>query len=56
MGKEIKVKADKYARVVELCGDGTFLGNYFDLLPGEEKTVTFDGNMDSEIKYTWFNK
>ena len=56
MGKEIKVKADKYARVVELYGEGTFSDNYFDLLPGEEKTVTFDGNLDSEIKHTWFNK
>jgi len=54
IGNEIKVTSDKYARVVELYGNGSFSDNYFDLLPNEEKTVSFDGN--GEVKHTWLNK
>ncbi len=47
----LRVGADRFARCVELCGsdDGDELGwyfedNYFDLMPGEERTVAVFGN------------
>lgn len=47
---DITVKADKFARLIQLeCSKSTmpFSDNYFDLLPNQEKTVTFtaDGDM-----------
>ena len=53
-GNEIKVTSDKYARAIEFYADGAFTDNYFDLLPGETKIISFDG--DGDIKYTWLNK
>jgi len=35
------VKAEKYVHTVEFEGDYLFSDNYFSLLPGEERTVTF---------------
>ena len=55
-GNEIKLTTDNYARIVELYGDGVFSDNYFDLLPGETKVVTFSGEVKDEIRYTWLNK
>lgn len=37
----ITVRAKKYLQAVELEGDYTFSDNYFTMLEGEEKTVTF---------------
>ena len=55
-GNTIKVTTDNYARIVELYGDGVFSDNYFDLLPGETKVVTFKGEIKGELRYTWLNK
>ena len=38
----VTVKANTYLQAVELEGDYTFSDNYFTMLPGEEKTVTFE--------------
>ena len=42
-GYQIVLKTDKLARNIFLSvnGDGFFSDNYFDLLPGEEKRITF---------------
>ena len=50
---EIKVTSDRYARLVQLHCDNSslpFSDNYFDLLPGETKTVrmSVDGNFTLE--------
>ena len=38
----VTIKAGGYLQAVELEGDYTFSDNYFTMLPGEEKTVTFE--------------
>ena len=38
----VTVKANTYLQAVELEGDYTFSDNYFTMLPGEKKTVTFE--------------
>lgn len=55
-GNEIKVTTDKYARIVEFYGNGLFSDNYFDLLPGETKTIYVYGDKEEEVRYTWLNK
>ena len=55
-GDEIKVTTDNYARIVELYGDGVFSDNYFDLLPGETKTIRFNGDIKEDLRYTWLNR
>ena len=37
----VTVTADKYVHAVELEGEFVFDDNYFSLLPGEQRTVTF---------------
>ena len=37
----ITVKADSYVHAVELEGQYIFSDNYFSLLPGETRTITF---------------
>ena len=38
----VKIKADGYIHAVELDGDYIFSDNYFEMLPGETRTVTFE--------------
>jgi beta-mannosidase len=38
----IKITTDNYARVVQLTGNAIYSDNYFDMLPNEIKTVTFE--------------
>ncbi len=38
---EITVTADSYVHIVELDGEFVFDDNYFSLLPGEKRTVSF---------------
>lgn len=40
--KSITVAADSYVHIVELEGDCVFSDNYFSLMPGESKTVTWE--------------
>jgi beta-mannosidase len=44
---EIRVSTKNYARVVCLEADLDFSDNYFDLLPGEERRITWNGVGDS---------
>ena len=44
----VSVKADRYIHAVELDGDFVFSDNYFSLLPGEEKTISFIPTLYSE--------
>ena len=43
------LKANKYAHIVELCGDAVFEDNYFPMLPGEEKNITFKKTGDTPV-------
>lgn len=54
----ITISADQYARVVTIDADLDFSDNYFDLLPGETRTVEWSsptGNFDGEIPVTCWN-
>lgn len=52
----VTVEANEYVHIVELEGDGVFTDNYFSLLAGESKTVSFssiEGNNDfTVVAYT----
>lgn len=52
----VTVEAFEYVHIVELEGDGVFTDNYFSLLEGESKTVSFNsinGNNDfTVVAYT----
>ncbi|MBR7132248.1 MAG: hypothetical protein IKD04_01805 [Clostridia bacterium] len=53
--ESVTLSTDRYIHAVELEGDYIFSENYFSLLPGEEKTVTFKRLAtfeDSEIAIT----
>ncbi|MCL5269413.1 MAG: hypothetical protein M1457_02410, partial [bacterium] len=39
---ELRIATDHYARVVTLAADLDFEDNYFDLLPGEERTIRWE--------------
>ncbi|MCR4563013.1 MAG: hypothetical protein K5755_00030, partial [Clostridiales bacterium] len=50
---KIHLKADKFARLVCISSDvfcGPFSDNYFDLLPGQEYTVTFAVPAGTDVK------
>ncbi|MBQ4090251.1 MAG: hypothetical protein IJC56_10315, partial [Clostridia bacterium] len=48
----VTVKAEKYVHAVELSGDCVFADNCFSLMPGEEKTITYDVISDGDIGVT----
>jgi beta-mannosidase len=55
----LRISCDNYARVVTLTGDVDFSDNYFDLLPGETRQVTWQSLPDSasrEITVTCWNQ
>ncbi|MHB0998554.1 MAG: beta-mannosidase [Armatimonadota bacterium] len=47
-GGRITISTDNFARVVTLNADTAFSDNYFDMLPGEERVITYDDNPSSE--------
>ena len=54
----VTLHADNYARVVTLEADADFSDNYFDLLPGETRTITWKAIGDQpvgKIPVTWWN-
>jgi beta-mannosidase len=51
----VTVSTDHYARVVTLDADLEFSDNYFDLLPGEQKTVRWSGAAAGDIPVTCWN-
>lgn len=44
----ITIKADSYVHTVEIEGEYVFSDNFFSLLPGEERTVTFEKTVDAK--------
>ena len=46
----VTLRAKTYIHAVELDTDKLLSDNYFSLLPGEEKTVTWDGGSDMKIR------
>ena len=38
---EITIKSSDYARIVTIEGDIVLSDNFFDMMPGEEKTITY---------------
>jgi hypothetical protein len=48
-GNQIILSSDVYARIVTLDADLDFSDNYFDLLPGEEKTVTWSQRINEPL-------
>lgn len=48
--KCVKVKARTYIHSVELLGNAVFDENYFSLLPGEEREVTYTSSSPCDIK------
>lgn len=59
-GGQITISTDNYARVVSLDADAAFSDNYFDLLPGEERVITYTNDVDTEplsdVGVKWWNK
>lgn len=59
-GAEIRLNSLTLAKGVMLefeNAEGKFSDNYFDLLPGEEKVVRFEGNLGrDELIVKWYNK
>jgi len=45
----VTVKAKGYVHAVELCGNAVFEDNYFSMLPGEERTVSFKKSEGGEL-------
>ena len=45
----ITVSAKEYVHAVELEGEAVFEDNYFSLMPGETRTISFDGSGDITI-------
>lgn len=45
----VTVKAKAYVHAVELCGDAVFEDNYFSMLPGEERIVSFKVTGEEQI-------
>ncbi len=55
----ILLETDTYARVVQLEAELDFSDNYFDLLPGEKKTISYrspKGNHAGNISVRWWNE
>ena len=56
----VSIKSNKWGRVVNLYADGVdFDDNYFDMLPGEERTIkwkTHSGPLKEEIKVKSWNE
>ena len=46
---KITVKSSRYIHAVELEGETVFEDNYFSLLPGEERTISYDAQCDNII-------
>jgi hypothetical protein len=54
----LEVTADQYARVVQFEANADFSDNYFDLLPGETRQVTWNspaGDPIEKIKVSCWN-
>ena len=51
----LTVKTDKYARGIIFDGDMVFEDNFFDLLPGEERTLKYEclGDYDPVLMQTF---
>ncbi len=48
---ELRISSERYARVVCLDADLYFSDNYFDMLPGEEKVVTFSAPEGGDLPH-----
>lgn len=54
----VTIRTDNFARVVTLAADLDFSDNYFDLLPGEERTIRWsapEGSFNGSIPVTCWN-
>ena len=50
--RTVTVSSDEYIHAIELTADAIFSDNCFSLLPGEERTVSFAENSETDIKLT----
>ena len=50
--RTVTVSSDEYIHAIELTADAIFSDNCFSLLPGEERTVSFAKNSETDIKLT----
>lgn len=56
---ELKISSSNWARVVTITGNALFSDNYFEMLPGETKTIkwkSIDGNVIDNINISCWNQ
>ena len=48
-GTSVIIKSQSYIHAVELCGDAVFEDNYFSMLPGEERKISYTTTGESRV-------